>query len=301
MNLLNAFSVDVEDYFQVSAFESHIRRDEWDRFESRVVANTHRILELLDRHNVRATFFVLGWVARRHPQLVRDIHGGGHEIGSHGYWHRLIYEQTPEEFRQDLRESRDVLAEIIGQPITAYRAPSFSITKRSLWALDILAEEGFLIDTSVFPVYHNRYGIPDFEPRIQRIETPAGPIHEFPPSVVRLARLNVPVSGGGYFRLYPLSWTLHCLARINRRLQQPFMFYVHPWEVDPGQPRLRVGSRTSRFRHCVNLAKTEHKLDVLLQKFRFGRLCDVIEQTFSSDNRHDIETEVEFPEAEVKT
>ncbi|MBN2474405.1 MAG: DUF3473 domain-containing protein [Pirellulales bacterium] len=278
MDMLNAFTVDVEDYYQVSAFERDIPRDQWNRRDGRVVDNTHRILDLLQRHDVRGTFFVLGWVAQQHPQLVRDIHSRGHEIGSHSYGHRLIYDQSPDEFRDDLRRSRDVLEDAIGQAVTAYRAPSFSITKRSLWALEILVEEGFRVDSSVFPTYHDRYGIPDAEPRIHQIDTAAGPLWEFPPSVVRFPRVNLPVSGGGYFRLYPLPWTVYCLGRINRRLQQPFMFYVHPWEIDPGQPRLRAGSRVSRFRHYVNLSRTASKLERLLQTFRFGRLCEAIRQ-----------------------
>jgi polysaccharide deacetylase family protein (PEP-CTERM system associated) len=279
MAILNAFTVDVEDYFQVSAFEKHIHRGQWDRWESRVVANTHRILQLLDRHAVKATFFVLGWIGERYPQLVRDIHARGHEIGSHGYWHRLIYEQTPDEFRADLRRSRDVLQDAIGQPVTAHRAASFSITKKSLWALEILVEEGFLVDSSVFPIHHDRYGIPGAEPRLHRITTAAGPLWEFPPSVAKLAGLNVPVSGGGYFRLYPLAWTLYCLQRINRAERQPHIFYVHPWELDPHQPRIGEASPKSRFRHYVNLAGNERKLDRLLDRLRFGRLCDVIAQT----------------------
>lgn len=276
-DLLNAFTVDVEDYFHVSAFEKHIDRSAWDRFGSRVRTNTHRILELLDRHKVSATFFVLGWVADRYPDLVREIHRCGHEIGSHSYEHRLVYEQSPEEFRSDLRRSRDVLEDVIGQRVTAYRAPSFSITKRSLWALDILVQEGFRVDSSIFPMsHHDRYGIGDAEPGLHRIDTDSGPLWEFPPSVVRFARLRVPIGGGGYFRLYPVSLSLYGLARINRTTQQPFMFYVHPWEIDPQQPRLRAGSRRSRFRHYLNLSKTKQRLDLVLRKFRFGRMCDAI-------------------------
>ncbi len=274
--IVNAFTVDVEDYFQVSAFEKHIPRDQWDRWESRVEANTHRILQLLDRHGVKATFFVLGWLGERYPQLVRDIHSCGHEIGSHGYWHRLIYEQTPEEFRADLRRSRDVLQEAIGQPVTMHRAASFSITKQSLWALEILVEEGFLVDSSIFPIRHDRYGIPDAKSCLHRLTTPSGTLWEFPPSVARFAGLNVPVSGGGYFRLYPLALTLFCLSRINHAQRQPFVFYAHPWEVDPDQPRIHVRSRLSRFRHYVNLSKNQRKLDGLLRRFRFGRIRDVI-------------------------
>ena len=282
--MLNVFTVDVEDYYQVSAFEKHIDRNCWDRWESRISANTHRVLELLDRHGVRATFFVLGWIAERHPELVREIHACGHEIGSHGYWHRLIYQQSPAEFRADLRRSRDVLQDAIGRPVTAHRAASFSITRQSLWALEILVEEGFLVDSSVFPVRHDRYGIPDAQPGLHRLATAAGPIWEFPPSVARFAGVNVPVGGGGYFRLFPLPWTIHCLRRINRVKRRPAMFYVHPWELDPGQPRIHARSRLSRFRHYVNLSKNERKLDALLRRFRFGRLCEAIEVQAARDD-----------------
>jgi polysaccharide deacetylase family protein (PEP-CTERM system associated) len=200
-DILNAITVDVEDYYQVSAFEKCVHRSEWGQYESRVVRNTHRILQLLDRHRVKATFFILGWVAKRAPQLVRDIHACGHEIGSHGYWHRLIYRQSPEEFRTDIRQSRGVLQDILGMPVLAYRAPSFSITAQSLWALQILVEEGFRVDSSVFPIHHDRYGIPGAKRTLHRMTTDVGPLWEFPPPVARLAGMNLPVGGGGYFRL----------------------------------------------------------------------------------------------------
>jgi polysaccharide deacetylase family protein (PEP-CTERM system associated) len=276
MQFLNAFTVDVEDYYQVSAFEKHIGRDRWARWESRVEYNTQRMLQLLDRHNVHGTFFVLGWVARQFPQLVREIHACGHEVGSHGYWHRLIYELSPGEFREDLRQSRAALEDAIGAGVTAHRAASFSITARSLWALEILLEEGFSVDSSIVPVYHDRYGIPHAPRRLHRVKTPSGELWEFPPSVVRLARINLPVGGGGYFRLFPLVWTRYCLCRINRRERQPFVFYMHPWEIDPHQPLVPARSRLSRFRHYVGLRRCEGKLDRLLSQFRFGRLSDVI-------------------------
>ena len=231
-----------------------------------------------------ATFFVLGWVADRFPDLVSEIHAGGHEIGAHSYWHRLIYEQTPEEFREDLQRSRDVLEDAIGQRVTAYRAPSFSITRRSLWALDILVEEGFRIDSSIVPVHHDRYGIPGAERCLHRLRLPGGELWEFPPSVVRFAGINFPTGGGGYFRLFPLCWTLFCLSRL-RRAGQRSLFYIHPWELDARQPRLRLASRMARFRHYVNLQRTENKLDVLLRAVRFGRLQDVIPQ--SQDDPHE--------------
>jgi polysaccharide deacetylase family protein (PEP-CTERM system associated) len=278
MTLLNALTVDVEDYFQVSAFETRISRETWSGFECRVEANTEQLLDLFDRRGVRGTFFVLGWTAERFPNLVRRIHAAGHELGSHSYWHRLVYQLKPKEFREDLRQSRDVLQDLVGDAITAFRAPSFSITRQSQWALAILAEEGFRVDSSIFPIHHDRYGIPNAPRQMHAIETPAGRLWEFPASVVRMPGANLPVGGGGYLRLYPLAWTRYCLARINRSDRQPFVVYVHPWECDPGQPRLKVGSRLTRFRHYVNLNSLVYKLDSLLRHFRFGRLRDVVEQ-----------------------
>ena len=279
MSLCNAFTVDVEDYFHVSAFEGQVDRARWSEYESRVVANTQHLLDLLAQHQVQATFFVLGWVAEHYPQLVRDIDAAGHEIGAHSYWHRLIYRQTPNEFRSDLVRVRDVIAETIGKPVTAYRAPSFSITAESLWALEILAEEGFQIDSSIFPIRHDRYGIPGARQDIHQVQTPHGSIWEFPVSVHRVAGINLPVSGGGYFRLYPLKWTTRCLQKINTQAGRPFVFYVHPWELDPDQPRLPAGTRLGRFRHYVGLSRTEEKLTALLQQFRFSTLSAAIDQT----------------------
>lgn len=274
--MINAFTVDVEDYFHVSAFEKHISRAEWDCFECRVIRGTHRLLDLLDKHDTLATFYVLGWIADRFPQLVQDIHSAGHELGSHSYWHRLVYELSPDEFRRDLVASITAIENATGERVVNYRAPSFSITGRSLWALDVLADEGIECDSSIFPIRHDRYGIPDAPPHMHTIDTSAGSLCEFPPSVVRVAGVNLPVSGGGYFRLYPLLWTVRCLKQINRQ-GRPFMFYVHPWELDPNQPRLPLGSQLSRMRHRVNLATTERKLDELLATFCFGRVCDVLE------------------------
>jgi polysaccharide deacetylase family protein (PEP-CTERM system associated) len=277
-DLSGAFTVDVEDYFHVTAFENDIPRERWDEYPSRVVDNTHRILDLLDRHQVHGTFFVLGWVAERFPRLVEAIHAAGHEVGSHGYWHRRIYRQTPDEFREDVQRSRDVLIDIIGQKVTAYRAPCFSIVKESLWALEILAEEGFEADCSIFPIRHDRYGIPGAERAVHRIATAAGLLWEFPAPTRRVAGVNVPASGGGYFRLLPVPLTVRCLKAARRQSGAPFAFYIHPWELDPDQPRLEAGSRTSRARHYLNLSSTEGKLEVLLKRFRFGRVEDVIAQ-----------------------
>lgn len=267
--LPNVFSVDVEDYFHVQAFADRIRPNEWDHYESRVVPNTLRILDLLEGRQVRGTFFVLGWVADRHPDLVRKIHQAGHEVGCHSYWHQLVFNQTPDEFRNDLKRATQTLQDITGEAVTAYRAPSFSITTDSLWALDILIEEGYRIDSSIFPVRHDTYGIPEVHPAPQVIHREAGDIFEFPPAVRSKSFGNIPVAGGGYFRIYPYRLTTHWLANVNRKEQRPFVFYIHPWEVDPSQPRLKSGWK-SRLRHYRNLHTTEAKLDRLLENFRFG-------------------------------
>jgi polysaccharide deacetylase family protein (PEP-CTERM system associated) len=276
--MLNAFTVDVEDYYHVSAFERKISRSSWNSFESRVVANTQRLLDLLARHEVLGTFFILGWVAERFPQLVRQIVAGGHEVGSHSHWHRLVYEMTPDEFREDLRRSIGVIEDASGVKVNRYRAPSFSITRCSLWALAILVEQGIEVDSSIFPVRHDRYGMPGATPTIHALETPSGSLVEFPPSVTRYGSFTLPVGGGGYFRLYPYRITQALLGRINRTEQRPFMFYIHPWELDPDQPRLNVGSAISRFRHYVNLAATELKLARLVRDYRFGPMQAVLDQ-----------------------
>ncbi len=273
----NAFSVDVEDYFQVSGFEDNVSRERWGEFECRVERNTYRILKLLARHDTLATFFVLGWVADRFPQLIREIHAAGHEIGSHTYWHHLIYQQSKDEFRSDLRRSRDVLQDVLGEPVTSFRAPSFSITKRSEWSLEVLVEEGFTVDSSIVPARHDRYGMPGAPRVIHHIETPAGSICEFPPTVVQFAKYNLPVGGGGYFRLYPFAFSRRWLAKARAQTRQPFMFYIHPWEVDPEQPRMRC-SKTARFRHYVGLRNTECKLEKLLQSFSFSSVSNVLNQ-----------------------
>ena len=276
----HAFTVDVEDYFQVTAFERGIAREQWDSLESRVVRSTARLLELLERKQVTGTFFVLGWVAERFPQLVRDIAAGGHEVGSHSYWHRLVYDLTQDEFREDLRRSRDILEDILGEPVRMYRAPTFSITKASTWAWDILVEEGFRIDSSVFPVRHDRYGMPDAPSEIHRIDTKAGELIEYPMSTTTLARYKLPIGGGGYFRLYPYPLTRYWLARCRH---QPFMFYIHPWELDPEQPRVQVGSRITQFRHRVNLHRTEAKLERLFDDFKFGPVSEIVSQELGDE------------------
>jgi polysaccharide deacetylase family protein (PEP-CTERM system associated) len=269
VTIVNAMSVDVEDYFHVSAFQSVVRPEHWRTLESRVERNTERLLAIFSEANVRATFFVLGWVAEQAPGLVRAIAAEGHEIASHGYGHELLYRLRPRTFRDDLRRARGLLEDATSTPVIGYRAPSFSVTARSLWALEVLAEEGYRYDASVFPIYRDRYGIPS-APRHGYHLTHAGrSILEIPASTVRLAAMNFPVSGGGYFRLLPYAWTRWAIARVNTAERKPVVFYLHPWELDPDQPRL-PGSRVSRFRHYVGLRGTEARLRRLLADFRFA-------------------------------
>ncbi|NMT63805.1 XrtA system polysaccharide deacetylase [Marinobacter orientalis] len=271
----NALTIDVEDYFQVAALAEAVRREDWHSMEYRVEANTHRLLELLDSHNTRATFFTLGWVAEKSPQLVRDIQKAGHEVASHGYSHQLIYNQTPEVFREETRRSKQILEDITGEPITGYRAASYSITSQSRWALDILAEEGFVWDSSIFPVHHDRYGMPGTPRWPHRLTTDKGhELAEFPLSTLKFPGYTLPIAGGGYFRLFPYWFSRWGLGSINRQ-GQPFVFYLHPWEVDPDQPRLDV-KWFSRFRHYNNLDVCEHRLDKLLGHFRFTAMGDVL-------------------------
>lgn len=275
--MLNALTVDVEDYYQVSAFEHRIPRSDWDRWESRVVDNTRRVLALCDEFAVKGTFFVLGWVGEKFPHLVEEINARGHEIGSHSFWHRLIYSLTPDEFRDDLRRSKTVLETIINREVTLFRAPSFSITPKSRWALDVLAEEGFCIDSSIFPVRHDRYGMPDAPRQPYVHELAAGQLEEFPATAMNVAGCSVPVSGGGYFRLYPL-WLTRLAVRQTNRQGCPFMFYIHPWELDPAQPRVSGIGWKSRFRHYVNLGGVEGKLRRLLATVEFGTLTQALRQ-----------------------
>ena len=281
--VLNAMTVDVEDYFQVSAFEDRVSRADWDGFESRVCRNTERLLEIFAAEGVTGTFFVLGWIAERFPRVVRQIHAAGHELASHGYSHRLVYEISESDFRDDLRRARIAIESAAGVPVVGYRAPSFSITQQSLWALDVLISEGYLFDSSIYPIHHDRYGIPDWPRDIQRVDRSAGSIWEVPGSTVRLARTNLPVGGGGYFRLLPYGWTRRGIDRLNRIEGKPSVFYLHPWEIDPDQPRL-AGASLTAIRHYHNLGKTEDRLRRLLKEFRFGPLADVLAQAARTDS-----------------
>jgi polysaccharide deacetylase family protein (PEP-CTERM system associated) len=263
----NYLTIDVEDYFQVSAFEDIVGRNKWSDFSSRVTKNTFLILDILAEYNIQATFFVVGWVAEKYPEIVSRIKNEGHEVGCHSYWHRKVYDLSPEEFREDTRRAKDILENIIGQRVVGYRAPSYSITKKSLWALDILEQLGFVYDSSIFPIYHDTYGIPD-TPRFKYEHSNLNLI-EYPISTALLFGKNIPVSGGGYFRLLPYWLTKSALRSINVKENKPFIFYLHPWEVDDSQPRLSNARLFSRFRHYNNLHKTVPRLKQLLDDFEF--------------------------------
>jgi polysaccharide deacetylase family protein (PEP-CTERM system associated) len=272
--VVNMMTIDVEDFFHASVFDEAIPRHCWDQLESRVSANADRLLVILDRAKVRATFFVLGWVAERFPALVRRIASRGHEIASHGYEHRLVYDNTPEAFRADLRRAKRVIEAAAGTSVVGYRAPSYSVTARSLWALDVLIEEGYEYDASIFPIHHDRYGIASSPRHVYRVWRRHGSLWEIPGSTVQLAGVNLPVAGGGYFRLLPYAWTKWGIDRVNRREGQPVVFYLHPWEIDPHQPRIPL-SRLSRLRHYANLDRTEARLERLLADFRFDSISAV--------------------------
>ena len=303
--MFNVLTIDLEDYFQVHVFSRVIKFEDWDKYESRIERNTHRLLEILQGSGIghraegigseltpnhsglaphgeaRATFFVLGWLAERYPKLIKEIHNHGHEIACHGYAHRLISNQSKDEFKNDVRKSKAILEDITGEEVVGYRAPSYSITQKSQWALEVLAEEGFKYDSSIFPIHHDLYGMPE-APRFPFIislngGSNNGTLIEFPISTVRFAGLNFPISGGGYFRLFPYAAIKRGLERINRVEGMPFIFYIHPWEIDPDQPRINSISRKSRFRHYVNLYKTESKFKKLLTDFDFCSIKELLE------------------------
>jgi polysaccharide deacetylase family protein (PEP-CTERM system associated) len=273
--MLNALSIDVEDYFQVAALASAVDRSSWESTPRRVEQNTELLLEILASSNTRATFFFLGWVAEREPQLVRRVAAAGHEIACHGYSHRLVYEQTPAEFREETLRSKALLENLAQTPVLGYRAASYSITRRSLWALDTLIEAGFVYDSSIFPVRHDRYGVPDAPRAPHLIQRDGRRLVEFPPSTAQLPGARLPVAGGGYFRIFPYGITRWAVRRVNAE-GLPFIFYLHPWEVDPGQPRVRVGW-LSRFRHYTNLRHCEARLRRLLSEFQFAPAREVLE------------------------
>ncbi len=256
-------SVDVEDYFHAESFSDIVERPRWDSYPSRVESNTRRLLEVLANLNVHGTFFVLGWVAERYPALVREIAASGHELGCHSYWHRLIYKLSPAEFCEDTKRAKSVIEQISGQPVRGYRAPTYSVIDSSAWALEILAELGFSYDSSIFPIRHDRYGMPDAPRAPFRFQTPSGPMTEFPITTFRLAGHNMPVGGGGYLRLLPSLYTHLGLQRVQKE-GLPIVIYIHPWEIDPDQPRL-AGRFTSRLRHYTNLSRMLERFKSVLQ------------------------------------
>jgi polysaccharide deacetylase family protein (PEP-CTERM system associated) len=270
---VHSLSFDVEEHFQVSAFWSEARRCQWDQLESRVESNTKRITDILAQNNTRATFFVLGWVAERHPSLVKDLASEGHEIASHGYGHELVSAQTPDQFRRDVRKAKSILEDLTGKPIIGYRAPSFSITTETLWALSILVEEGHLYDSSIYERFRRFNRAVGHETHYS-IDTSADRIVEVSPSTLKVCGVQLPVAGGGYFRLFPYAASRMFLRQLEKRGVQLVM-YVHPWEIDPDQPRMK-GPLLSRFRHYINLHKTADRLKCLLHDFRFAPIREVI-------------------------
>lgn len=267
----NAMTCDVEDYFQVSAFAPHIARSSWDRRECRVEANVERILALFERHQVRATFFTLGWIAERYPALVRRIVDAGHELASHGYGHLRASDQSREEFANDVIGSKALLEDLGGQPVAGYRAPSFSIGRANLWALDVLKEAGYRYSSSIYPIAHDHYGMPE-APRFAFYPNGPDGLLEVPITTVRLLRRNLPAGGGGYFRLLPYALSRWMVERVNRDDRQSALFYFHPWELDPGQPRpAGLGAKT-RFRHYINIDRMEERLRCLARDFAWDRM-----------------------------
>lgn len=268
------FTVDVEEYFQVTALESHARRDTWSRFESRVARSLDRLLDLLARHDARGTFFVLGWLAERKPELVRAIVEGGHEVASHGWDHLRVTHQSREEFRSSIRRSRETLEDLAGQPVVGFRAPSFSIVPGREWALDVLIEEGYRYDSSLFPVWRRGYGYPDAARDSHVLARAGGCLAVVPPVTLRRCGVNLPAAGGAYFRLLPYGLVRRALLDAQRR-GVPGTFYIHPWEIDPDQPRLDV-SWLTRLRHYGGLTRTFERLERLLGEFRFSTIAHTL-------------------------
>jgi len=270
MTIPNAMTVDVEDYFQVQAFAGVVSSSEWDRFPPRVDANVTRILDRFAAAQVHATFFTLGWIAERHPRMVRRIVAEGHELASHGYGHALVHMLDAAQFRADVRRARQILEDIAGVGVAGYRAPTFSLGARTPWAFTVLAEEGYRYSSSTYPIRHDLYGEPGAPRAPYR---PAGTtLVELPLTTLRIGGRNFPFAGGGYFRLLPYRLFRLGFARLNRRERRPGIFYFHPWEIDPGQPRISGANRTARFRHYLNLAAMPRRLDRLLQDFAWDRI-----------------------------
>lgn len=270
--ITNALTIDVEDYFQVSAFAPCIPRSEWDSRECRVERNVELILDMLDRHDVKATFFTLGWIAERYPELVRELARRGHEVASHGYGHQRASDQDRAEFLDDIVRAKAILEDLSGHEVRGYRAPSFSIITGNLWAFDCLAEAGYRYSSSIYPIQHDHYGIPD-APRFMHDVRPS--LTEIPATTIRAFARNWPASGGGYFRLMPYALSRRLIRRVNDKDGEAAVFYFHPWEVDPQQPRVEGASAKARFRHYLNLDRMASRLDSLLGDFRWGRMDNI--------------------------
>ena len=264
-------TIDVEDYFHVSAFAPHIARSSWDSQECRIERNVDRILSMLELHHAHATFFTLGWLAERYPRLVRQIVRGGHELASHGYGHLRAYEQSPEEFKEDVSKTKKILEDLGGVEVKGYRAPSFSIGRQNLWAFDTLLETGYRYSSSIYPIVHDHYGMPE-APRFAFLAGDGQRLLEVPATTINVLNRNLPASGGGYFRLLPYLVSHWSIRRVNEKDGQPCVFYFHPWEIDPDQPRQRSVGWKTRFRHYVNLSRTEGRIESLLTDFRWDRM-----------------------------
>jgi polysaccharide deacetylase family protein (PEP-CTERM system associated) len=271
--IVNAFSVDVEDWFQVAAFARNIDRADWDRLECRIERNVDILLETLDRHQVSATFFTLGWIAERYPAMVRRIVAGGHELASHGYGHQMIGELSRTEFRDDVVRAKGLLEQVGGVGVLGYRAPSFSVGRDTLWALDVLQDTGHRYSSSIYPIKHDLYGMPE-APRFAHLRSNG--LLEIPATSIRMFERNFPASGGGYFRLLPYPVSRWSLRRVNRVDRKSAVFYCHPWEIDPHHPRVAGASAKARFRHHVNQSRLLPKIERLLKDFRWGTVSDAI-------------------------
>ncbi|MDD5272027.1 MAG: DUF3473 domain-containing protein [Methylovulum sp.] len=275
MTIKNAMTVDVEDYFQVSAFEPYIAKDQWDSLPHRVAKNTHRVLDMFAGHGVKATFFTLGWVAERYPDVVRRIVAEGHELACHGYEHIRVTEQTPDQFRADVAKTKRLLEDVGGVAVNGYRAASYSINASNLWALDVLQAEGFLYSSSIYPVKHDLYGMPD-APRFIYAPLPQHPeFKEIPITTLRLGQKNLPCGGGGFFRFYPYALSKWAFQRVNGSERQSGIFYFHPWEIDPEQPRQVGLNLKTRTRHYLNLQRMESRIGRLLADFAWDTMAKV--------------------------
>lgn len=272
--LKNAMTIDVEDFFQVSAFEHHIPRNQWDSIPCRVERNIDIILGMLDKTQTKATFFTLGWIAERYPSMVHRIVANGHELASHGYGHQRVSDLSREEFRADITRAKKILEDLSGVAVSGYRAPSFSIGEKNLWALDVLHETGHLYSSSIYPIRHDHYGMPD-APRFAHRPRGEQGILEVPPSTITLMGRNLPAAGGGYFRLLPYKTSRWLMKKVNQQDSKSCIFYFHPWEIDPDQPRQTGISLKTRFRHYVNLARMESRIQALLRDFQWDRMDNI--------------------------